>query len=118
MHLRLHDEPHEPLQSFMFAQSSEQLAPHVELETSHVSPDGHVHVEPVQLGGFWLPLPPQAANNSTSDMTPKLMKTDRILPAYAAHATTASIPITIARACAAQIANTHIRHVACSSREP
>jgi len=36
VHLRLHDELHEPLQSFMFEQSSEQLAPHDELEMSHV----------------------------------------------------------------------------------
>jgi hypothetical protein len=34
VHFRLHDEPHEPLQSFMFAQSSVQLAPHDELEMS------------------------------------------------------------------------------------
>lgn len=36
VHLRLHDEPHAPLQSFMFEQSSEQLAPHDELEISQV----------------------------------------------------------------------------------
>lgn len=58
VHFRLHDDPHEPLQSFMFAQSSVQLVLHDELEMSHDWPEGQLHVEPVHLGGFPL-LPPQ-----------------------------------------------------------
>jgi hypothetical protein len=57
VHLRLHDEPHEPEHSFMFAQSSEQLAPQLSFETSHDSPDGHVQVVPVHFGGLLLPQP-------------------------------------------------------------
>ena len=36
VHLRLHDSPHSPVQSFMFAQSSEQLLEHVPAAISQV----------------------------------------------------------------------------------
>ena len=62
VHLRLHDAPHEPMQSFMFEQSSEQLVPHDEAEMSQVCPDGHAQVEPLHFGGF--PLLPHAANKT------------------------------------------------------
>ncbi len=72
-HLRLHDEPHAPMQSVLFSQSSVQLVgPQLLLETSQVFPEGHVHVEPVQLGGDPL-LPPQPANQSTT-ANPAMMK--------------------------------------------
>jgi hypothetical protein len=59
-HLRLHDEPHDPVQSVLFSQSRLQLAePQLLLLISHVFPDGHVQVDPVQLGGVPLPLLPQ-----------------------------------------------------------
>ncbi len=51
VHLRLHDEPQAPVQSFMFAPSSVQLAPHVSVEIAHDWPDGHAHVAPVHFGG-------------------------------------------------------------------
>ena len=35
VHLRLHDSPHWPVQSFVFAQSSEQLLSHVPAAMSH-----------------------------------------------------------------------------------
>lgn len=54
VHLRLHDEPHEPAQAFMFAQSSVQLLPQVASPIVHDCPDGHVHDEPVHLGGLSL----------------------------------------------------------------
>lgn len=65
LHFRLHESPHVPLHSFMFAQSSEQLAPHVELEMSHDCPDGHVHDAPEHFGGFVLELPqPTTSRNA------------------------------------------------------
>jgi hypothetical protein len=64
VHLRLHDEPHEPEQSFMFAQSSVQLLPHVAPPIVHDCPDGHVHDEPVHLGG--LSLVPQAVQTTST----------------------------------------------------
>jgi hypothetical protein len=67
VHLRLHDAPHEPLQSFMFEQSSEQLVPHDELEMSQLCPDGHAHVVPVHFGG--LPLLPHAAIQTSPSKT-------------------------------------------------
>lgn len=63
VHLRLHDEPHEPEHSFMFAQSSVQLLPHVASLIVQDCPDGHVHDEPVHLGGG-LSLVPQAARTT------------------------------------------------------
>jgi hypothetical protein len=62
VHMRLHDEPHEPEHAFMFAQSSVQLAPHVPSEIVHDWPDGQVHDAPVHFGGV-PSLPPHAANN-------------------------------------------------------
>ncbi len=61
VHLRLHESPHEPLQSFEFAQSSVQLCPHELAEIEHVSPDGHEHEAPLHVGGVPL-LPPHAMN--------------------------------------------------------
>ena len=58
VHLRLHDSPHEPAQSLLFAQSSEQLLPQVAAEISHAAPDGQLHVDPLQVGG--VPLLPHA----------------------------------------------------------
>lgn len=63
VHLRLHDEPHEPAQSFMFAQSSVQLVPQVPSPIVHDCPDGQVHDEPVHLGG--LPSLPHAAKTTS-----------------------------------------------------
>jgi hypothetical protein len=65
VHLRLHDEPHEPEHSFMFAQSSEQLFPQLSFEIVHDWPDGHAHVAPVHFGG--VPLLPQAARENASN---------------------------------------------------
>ena len=56
VHLRLHDEPHDPEQSFEFAQSSVQLLPHVASPIVHDCPDGQVHDEPVHRGGLSLVL--------------------------------------------------------------
>jgi len=56
VHLRLHESPHEPLQSFEFAQSSVQLWPHELAEIEHVSPDGQAHDAPLQVGGVPLEL--------------------------------------------------------------
>ena len=68
VHLRLHDEPHDPLHSFMLAQSRLQLFPQDELEMSQDSPDGHEHVEPVHFGGvpLLLPQPSMNANRLTT----------------------------------------------------
>jgi hypothetical protein len=46
VHLRLHDDPHSPVQTVVFSQSSVQLAPQLPVVMSHVVFDGHVHVEP------------------------------------------------------------------------
>lgn len=51
VHLRLHELPHSPMQSFMFEQSSEQLFSHVPEPISHAEPAGQVQVEPLHLGG-------------------------------------------------------------------
>lgn len=65
VHLRLHELPHSPMQSFMFEQSSEQLFSHVPEPISHAEPAGHVQVEPLHLGGTpVLLLPPHAAANA------------------------------------------------------
>ena len=64
VHLRLHESPHDPLQSFEFAQSSVQLCPHELDEIVHVSPDGQAHDAPLQVGGVPL-LPPHAMNTAT-----------------------------------------------------
>ncbi len=71
-HLRLHEEPHAPVQSVLFSQSRVQLlGPQLLLVMSHVLPDGHVHVEPVQLGAT--PLLPQPADASSSADKPMTM---------------------------------------------
>ncbi len=77
VHLRLHDEPHAPVQSFEFEQSSEQLAPHVEVEMSQVWPDGHAHVAPVHFGG--VPLLLLHAPEPTTN-TKKTSETNLITP--------------------------------------
>jgi len=64
VHLRLHDEPHSPEHSFMFAQSSEQLFSQVPAAMSHDWPDGQLHVEPEHFGGE--PLVPHATTTKTS----------------------------------------------------
>lgn len=64
VHFRLHESPHEPLQSFEFAQSSVQLAPHELAEIEHVSPEGHEHDAPLHVGGVPL-VPPHAMNTPT-----------------------------------------------------
>jgi len=51
----LHDEPHSPLQSLVFSQSSVQFAPQSAVETSHVSPEEHEQVEPEHCGDVLLP---------------------------------------------------------------
>ncbi len=73
VHLRLHDEPQAPVQSFMFAQSSVQLAPHVPSEIEHDWPEGHVHDAPVHFGA--LPLLPHANKE-----TKKMIRTNLIRP--------------------------------------
>jgi hypothetical protein len=76
-HLRLHDEPHEPAQSVLFSQSSVQLAePQLLLLMSHVFPEGQVQVDPVQLGGVPLLLPPQP--NAMRTTLAKTIKEQRI----------------------------------------
>lgn len=64
VHLRLHESPHEPLQSFELAQSSVQLWPHESAEIEQVSPEGHAHVEPLHDGGV-PSLPPHAMNTQS-----------------------------------------------------
>jgi len=51
VHLRLHDSPHWPLHTLLFAQSSEQLLSQVPAGTSQVSPAGQLHDAPEQVGG-------------------------------------------------------------------
>ena len=65
VHLRLHDSPQEPAQSLLFAQSSEQLLPHVAAEISQAAPDGQLQVEPLQVGGVPVPPPPHATRTET-----------------------------------------------------
>lgn len=60
VHLRLHESPHWPVQSFEFEQSSEQLLPHVPAASSQDCPDGQLHVVPLHFGG--VPLLPHAAS--------------------------------------------------------
>ena len=108
-HLRLHDDPHEPVQSTLFSQSSVQLfGPQLLLVISHVCPDGQVHVEPMQLGGVWVPLLPHATNN-TSDRIAKQTRTYLMIPSYARRVPSASMPITATRFRAVQVANTYTR---------
>lgn len=65
VHLRLHELPHSPMQSFMFEQSSEQLFSQTPEPMSHADPAGQVQVEPLHLGGAAvLLLPPHAAANA------------------------------------------------------
>lgn len=78
VHLRLHESPHAPLQSLLFAQSSEQLCPQELAEIEHVSPDGHEQVEPLHVGGV-PSLPPHAMN--TPSIKPRPAKTSFIRPA-------------------------------------
>ncbi len=61
VHLRLHESPHEPLQSLELAQLSVQLWPHELAEIEHVSPEGQEHDAPLHVGGVPL-LPPHAKN--------------------------------------------------------
>lgn len=67
MHLRLHELPHSPMQSFMFEQSSEQLFSHVPGPMSQAEPAGQLHVEPLHVGGtpLVLLLPHAAADTDT-----------------------------------------------------
>ena len=69
VHLRLHESPHVPLQSFEFAQSSEQLCPHVLSEIVHAWPDGHAQVAPVHFGGV-PSVPPHAMNTPSIKARP------------------------------------------------
>lgn len=63
LQLTLHDSPHVPVQSFWFAQLSEQLPPlQPESPMSHALSAGHVHDVPVQSGGGGPSLPQAAAN--------------------------------------------------------
>lgn len=69
--------PHAPVQSFMFAQSSEQLSPHVIVEISQAEPAPQLHVAPLHVGGVPLLLLPHA--NAMIE-TRKLMMMIRMAP--------------------------------------
>jgi hypothetical protein len=51
----LHDEPHSPLQSLVFSQSSAQLVPQSDVVMSHTCSDEHEHAEPEQTADVVLP---------------------------------------------------------------
>jgi len=56
VHLRLHDDPHWPVQSLVFAQSSEQLLSQVPAAISQDCPAGQLQEEPLHVGGVPLSL--------------------------------------------------------------
>ena len=80
VHLRLHDEPHSPVQSLVFAQSSEQLLSQVPAAMSQDCPAGQLHDAPLHFGGVPLLLL-HAANTPIPTIKPTI--TIRIRPTYA-----------------------------------
>ncbi len=79
VHLRLHDEPHCPVQALVFAQSSEQLLSQVPAAMSQDCPAGQLHEEPLHVGG--VPLSLLQAANMPSPIV-KATKMIRIGPMY------------------------------------
>jgi hypothetical protein len=77
VHWRLHDDPHSPVQSFVFEQFSEQLVSHVPLIV-HDCPDGQEHVEPLHVGGTDFDEP--HAQVATTTQQAKQIRIDRIEP--------------------------------------